>query len=120
MKAIGILIAVGGLACCLSASAAPAARATLATPAAPAPSPGTPTANPGGGTQSAYLPSSPAAIEATAAYQFRSRIIMSATCIAYADQADAAFLSSTLDDAAKAQTLRRIGASAAQENCLTP
>jgi len=59
--------------------------------------------------------------DVTGAYQFRTRILVSPpACERFAAQADAAFLSSTLDDKAKTEQLQKISADAAAARCLAP
>lgn len=59
--------------------------------------------------------------DVTEAYRYRTRILASPpSCQDFAKQADAAFLSSTLDDRTKAAELTRIGAAAAAAGCLAP
>ena len=67
------------------------------------------------------LPGAPVASDASAAYEYRTRILGSPpSCQRFATDADNAFLSDTLDDITKTEQLRRIGAEAAAAGCLGP
>ncbi len=57
--------------------------------------------------------------DVTGAYQYRTRILASPpSCQNFATAADAVFLSNTLDDQAKTEQLKKIGADAAAAGCL--
>ena len=57
--------------------------------------------------------------DVTGAYQYRTRILASPpSCQNFATNADAVFLSNTLDDQAKTEQLKKIGADAAAAGCL--
>lgn len=57
--------------------------------------------------------------DVTGAYQYRTRILASPpSCQTFATDADAVFLSATLDDKAKTEQLKKIGADAAAAGCL--
>ena len=57
--------------------------------------------------------------DVTSAYQYRTRILVSPpSCQTYASDADAVFLSTTLEDQAKTEKLKKIGADAAAAGCL--
>ena len=57
--------------------------------------------------------------DVTGAYQYRTRILVSPpACQNYATEADAVFLSATLDDKTKTEQLKKIGAAAAAAGCL--
>ena len=57
--------------------------------------------------------------DVTGAYQYRTRILASPpSCQTFATNADAVFLSNTLDDQAKTEQLKKIGADAAAAGCL--
>lgn len=59
--------------------------------------------------------------DVTGAYQFRTRVLVSPpTCQNYANQADAVFLSYSLDDKSKADQLKSIGNAANAAGCLAP
>lgn len=94
--------------------------AVLAT--TPAPKPNTHTITVDGKPKVYFnLPGAPVASDASAAYQFRTRILVSPpSCQRFATDADNAFLSSTLDDMTKTEQLRKIGAEAAAAGCLGP
>lgn len=67
------------------------------------------------------LPGTPVASDASAAYQFRTRILGNPpSCQRFATDADNAFLSGTLDDMTKTERLKKIGAEAAAAGCLGP
>lgn len=57
--------------------------------------------------------------DVTGAYQYRTRILASPPgCQTFATAADTVFLSTTLDDKAKTEQLKKIGADAAAAGCL--
>ncbi|MFA4969806.1 MAG: hypothetical protein WC540_09250 [Sulfuritalea sp.] len=67
------------------------------------------------------LPGAPVASDSSAAYQYRTRILVSPpSCQRFATDADNAFLSGTLDEATKTAQLKKIGADAAAAGCLGP
>ena len=63
----------------------------------------------------------PPQTDATGAYQFRTRILVSPpSCQDYAAQADRVFYNGALDDKAKAEQLNSIANAAAAARCLGP
>jgi hypothetical protein len=67
------------------------------------------------------LPRAPVGGDPSAAYQYRTRILVSPpSCQRFATDADNAFLSGTLDNTTKADLLTKIGADAAAAGCLGP
>ncbi len=86
--------------------------AAPAQPIAPAPKPPPPGSNP-------YQ--APPQTDATSAYQFRTRILVSPPgCQDYAAQADRVFYNGALDDKAKAEQLTAVNKAAAAARCLGP
>ena len=104
--------------------------ATLAADPAPVPAPApAPAAKPvpnthtviiNGKPQTFYnLPGAPAGDDVSAAYQFRTRILVSPpSCERFAAQADWMFLSSTTADEIKAEQLKKIEADATAAGCV--
>ena len=65
------------------------------------------------------LPGAPVAGDSSAAYQYRTRILVSPPgCQRFATDADTVFLSYTLDEVTKTEQLQKIGADAAAAGCL--
>jgi hypothetical protein len=86
-------------------------------PAANAAAPANPIARPPG--SNPYQPV--VQNDVTAAYQFRTRILVSPpSCARFATDADNAFLSGTLDDKTKTEQLKAISAATAAAGCLGP
>ncbi len=99
-----------------------AALAADAPAPAPKPAPNTHKITVDGKTTTyANLPGAPIASDVGAAYEYRTRILGSPpSCQTFATDADAVFLSGTLDDKTKATQLKKIGAAAAAAGCLGP
>ena len=108
------------------AFAAPIAANAAAAPAAPVvappkPPPPPPPASSGGTTPGSKPYQAPPQTDATNAYQFRTRILVSPpSCQDYAAQADRVFYNGALDDKAKAEQLNSIANAAAAARCLGP
>ena len=84
--------------------------------AANAAAPGHPVAPPGSNPYQPVVQN-----DVTGAYQFRTRILVSPpSCQNFAGQADSVFLSSTINDEAKAEQLAAISKAAAAAGCLAP
>ena len=106
--------ALTALSCAIAIALAAPFAANAAAPAAPVAPPKPP---PPGSTP--YQPV--AQTDATNAYQFRTRVLVSpASCQDYAAQADRVFYSGTLDDKTKAEQLTAIGKATAAAACLGP
>ena len=88
--------------------------------AAATPAPNTHTVAVGGKTSTyANLPGAPAATDATAAYEFRTRILVGKPgCQRFATDADNVFLNDKIDISTQAAQLKKIGADAAAAGCL--
>ena len=66
------------------------------------------------------LPGAPVAGDVGAAYEYRTRLLGNPGCQRFAADSDAVFLGGTLDDKAKTEQLKKIGADAAAAGCLGP
>lgn len=106
--------------CALTFALSTALVAAAATPAAK-PTPNTHTVTVGGQTSTyANLPGAPVGGEASAAYQFRTRVSTAPQCSRFGTEADTVFLNDKMDGAAKATQLNKIGADAGAAGCLVP
>ena len=118
LTALGCAVALAFAAPFAANAAAPAAPIV----APPKPPPPPPPVGSGPGSPPGSKPyQAPPQTDATGAYQFRTRVLVSPpSCQDYAAQADRVFLNGALDDKTKADQLNAVGRAAARAACLAP